>query len=71
MSEPDFRNQDARAEAEDSAERNQTVTGPDAERVDEEALAAAEGLAVRPGVEDHYREMTERGAHQHGEGRVP
>jgi hypothetical protein len=56
MSEPDLRDEQARA-----------GTGP----VDDEAAAEAEGLETRPGVAEHYREMTERGAHQQGEGRVP
>jgi hypothetical protein len=32
---------------------------------------AAEGLRSDKGVREHYQEMTERGAKQKGEGRVP
>jgi hypothetical protein len=35
---------------------------------EEEQLADTNQL--EPGVEEHYQEMTERGAHQQGEGRI-
>ena len=71
MSESDFRSEDARAEAEQSAAQDESVTGRDAGPIDDESMAAAEGLEVRPGVAEHYQEMTERGANQRGEGAVP
>lgn len=33
--------------------------------------AAADENELDPDVQEHYEEMTERGAHQKGEGRVP
>jgi hypothetical protein len=36
-----------------------------------EEEAAAESNPVDPEVAEHEREMTERGAHQKGEGRIP
>lgn len=71
MSESDFRNEDAREEAEQAADRDESVAGADAGPVDQSDLAAAEGLEVREGVAEHYQEMTERGAHQQGEGALP
>lgn len=37
---------------------------------DEEA-AAERGAETAPDIEDDYRDMTEKGAHQEGEGKVP
>ena len=71
MSETDFRTEDARAEADLAAERDEQVTAADAGPVDDEGLRAAEGLTTPPGTAEHYREMTERGAHQQGEGKLP
>ena len=71
MSESDFRDEGARDEAEQASSADETVTGRDAGPVDEDAMAAAEGLEVRPGVAEHYQEMTGRGAGQQGEGRLP
>lgn len=56
MSETDFRDQ-ARADAES--------------QIDEDAMAAADGLTVSEDVKENYQEATERGAQQQGEGRVP
>lgn len=39
--------------------------------IDEDAMAKADGLEPRPGVKEHYEEMTEIGANARGEGRVP
>lgn len=36
-----------------------------------EEEAAAERNTVSPGVAENYQEMTERGANQEGEGRIP
>jgi len=41
-----------------------------ADRVDETALAETDAKAD-PDVAEHYEEMTERGAQQRGEGRLP
>jgi len=41
-----------------------------ADPVDETAIAEAEG-DLDPDVAEHYEEMTERGAEQRGEGRLP
>lgn len=71
MSESDFRTDDARAEAEASATVDESVKGRDAGPIDKDAMAAADGLKPRPGVEKHYREMTETGANAKGEGRIP
>lgn len=38
---------------------------------DTEEEKAAEGLSPGEGVREHYQEMTERGANQKGEGRLP
>lgn len=44
----------------------------DAERqVDEDAMRKADGLTVGEDVKENYREATERGANQQGEGRLP
>jgi len=43
----------------------------DAGPIDEDAVKAAEGLTPRPGVKEHYQEMTEKGANAKGEGRLP
>lgn len=72
MSEPDFRDAGAEQEAEKSADRDEAVTTANAAGADDEAgIAAAEGLTPREGVGEHYREMTERGANQQGEGQLP
>ena len=46
---------------------------PDAGRppTEDEERAADRNPAVAPEVVEHYEEMTERGAHQQGEGRIP
>ncbi|HEY5012840.1 MAG TPA: hypothetical protein VIK61_09070 [Acidimicrobiia bacterium] len=54
------------------AEREEARTTARADReptADEEQRAEAQTLD--PEVAEHYEEMTERGANQHGEGRVP
>jgi hypothetical protein len=53
-------------------EREDAQTPAHADReptADEEKLA--EGLELDPDVAEHYEEMTERGANQPGEGRLP
>jgi hypothetical protein len=67
----DFRDASAEQEAEGSAERDESVTGRDAGPIDPEGEQAAEGLTTRPGVAEHYQEMTEKGAHAKGEGQLP
>ena len=71
MSETDFRSDDARAEAEQSAQADESVTGRDAGPIDDEAMQAAEGLTVSEDVKQNYQEATERGANLEGEGRIP
>lgn len=71
MSETDFRDGGARDEAARAAAADEAVTGADPGPVDDEDERAAEGLTPSPGVAGHYREMTERGANQQGEGRLP
>ena len=71
MSESDFRTEDARAEAEESATADEAVTGRDPGPIDEEAMAAADGLSVDPEVRENYQEAVERGANLEGEGRIP
>lgn len=71
MTESDFRSDDAREEAEQSAAADEAVTGPDAGDVDEEALRRADSLTVDPDVRESYQEATERGANLEGEGRIP
>jgi hypothetical protein len=44
----------------------------EAERqADKDAMEAAEGLKAPEDVKQSYREATERGANQKGEGRIP
>lgn len=72
MSEPDFRDPGAQAEAEDSRPRDESVTGADAGPTDDtEGMAAADGLTSSPEVAEHYKEMTETGANIRGEGELP
>jgi hypothetical protein len=71
VTESDFRSEDARAEAEESAGADESVQGRDAGPIDEEAMAAADGLTTPPGVKEHYQEMTEIGANLEGEGQIP
>lgn len=71
MSESDFRSEDARDEAEQSAAADESVTGRDAGPIDEDAIQAAEGLTVSDNVRESYQEATERGANLEGEGRIP
>jgi hypothetical protein len=55
-----------------AAEEEEARTPPHADREpteDEERLA--ERTKPDPEVAEHYEEMTERGAHQKGEGRIP
>ena len=72
MSESDFRDTGAQAEAEDSRARDEQVTGADPGPLDDvEGMAAADGLTSSPEVAEHYREMTETGANIRGEGELP
>lgn len=71
MTESDFRTDDARAEAQAAATQDEAVKGRDAGPVDEDAIKAADGLTTRPGVKEHYQEMTDIGANAKGEGRLP
>ncbi|OHV33959.1 MULTISPECIES: hypothetical protein [Pseudofrankia] len=65
---PDFRNSDAYAEAEEGRRRDESVTGADVGPIDEDAMRAADGLTTTPAEDAAYREHIERGAHQKGEG---
>lgn len=71
MSDTDFRTDDARAEAEQSATTDEAVTGRDPGRIDEDDMRAAEGLTVSEDVRESYQEAAERGANAQGEGRIP
>lgn len=71
MTESDFRTNDAREEAETSAPIDEAVQGRDPGDIDEEAMAAAEGLTASPDVAAHHQEMDRIGADAKGEGRVP
>lgn len=71
MSETDFRSEDARAEAEQSAQADEAVTGRDAGDIDEDAMQAAEGLTVSDDVRESYQDQMDRSANLEGEGRIP
>lgn len=71
MGETDFRSEDARAEAEQSAAADESVTGADVGDVDEDAMQAAEGLTVSDDVRESYQEQMDRSTHLEGEGRIP
>lgn len=71
MSESDFRTDEARDEAELSAQADESVTGADPDDVDTDALRRADDLTVDPEVAKNYQEATERGANVQGEGQVP
>lgn len=71
MSESDFRTDEAREEAETAAALDEQVQGRDPGPIDEEAMAAADGLTAPPEVGEHHREMDQIGANAKGEGRVP
>lgn len=71
MSETDFRSDDARAEAEQSAAADESVSGRDAGPIDEDAIQAAEGLSVDPEVRENYQEQMDRSVNLEGEGRIP
>jgi hypothetical protein len=62
------RPRDVIAEGEKADEQ---VTGADSGPVDEQDMAAADGLQVSEVQAQHYQEMLERGAHQQGEGATP
>lgn len=55
--------------SEEAAEARRPA-GPDREPTAEEE-AAAEANRLEPSVAEHESEMTERGARQQGEGRIP
>jgi len=65
---PDFRNPDAFAEAEEGRRRDESVAGADGGPIDEADMRAADGLTTTPEQDAAYREHIERGAHQQGEG---
>ena len=71
MSESDFRSDEARAEAAQASDADETVTGADPGEIDEDAVRAADGLSVDPDVRDSYQEQMERSANLEGEGRIP
>jgi hypothetical protein len=71
MSESDFRSDDARAEAGQSAAADESVREGDPGRIDEDDMAAAEGLTVDPEVRENYQEQMERSTDLPGEGRIP
>jgi hypothetical protein len=54
--------------AERGEAKSRPSSGPAPTPADE---AAADENELDPDVREHYEEMTERGAHQKGEGRVP
>jgi hypothetical protein len=64
----DFRDENAWEEAELARTGDDTVTAADGGPDDPQAEDAAEGLTTTPAEEAAYREHTERGAHQAGEG---
>jgi len=71
MTESDFRTDDAREEAETAASIDESVQGRDPGPIDEEAMAAADGLTAKPEVAEHHKEMDRIGANVQGEGQVP
>lgn len=64
----DFRTDADRKAAHDAETLDEQVKGADGGPVDEDDMAAAEGLTTPPGVEKAYEESIERGASQQGEG---
>ena len=48
-----------------------TVPGRDGGPIDEDDMAAADGLEASPETAENYEELIEKGAQSKGEGRVP
>ena len=67
----DFRTDEAREEARQSAAADETIDIRDPGDIDEDDMRAAEGRTAPPEVAAAYRESVERGASAQGEGRVP
>jgi hypothetical protein len=61
------------SDATKEAERKEARRGPSSDRepTPEESAVADELPEIDEGVESSYKEMTERGAKQEGEGRIP
>lgn len=55
----------------DEAVQAQLAQGRDPGPIDEEAMAAADGLEPKPEVAQHHQEMDQIGANVQGEGQVP
>jgi hypothetical protein len=71
MSSSDFRDNDARVEAAESAATDEQVTSRDPGPIDEDAVRAADGLEVDPEVAENYQEQMERSTEVKGEGAIP
>jgi hypothetical protein len=71
MSSSDFRDNDARAEAAESAATDEQVSGRDPGQIDEDAVRAADGLEVDPDVAASYQEQMQRSTEVKGEGAIP
>lgn len=71
MSESDFRSGDARDEAGQAAQADESVTGADPGPIDEDAIEAADGLTVSDDVRESYQDQMERSTDLEGEGRIP
>lgn len=70
MTQQEFRSDDDRIAAQEAQQQEPSVQPAGAGAVDAQDMAAADGLTATEEVGRHYREMTERGAHQRGEGAV-
>jgi hypothetical protein len=68
MSDADFRSDADRQAARAAEELDEQVTSANSGPVDDEDMAAAEGLTTDPAVDRAYEEALERGARQKGEG---
>ncbi|MGN6130052.1 MAG: hypothetical protein ACTHOK_06900 [Nocardioidaceae bacterium] len=68
MSNADFRTEADREAARAAEDLDEQVTGADGGPVDEDDMAAAEGLTTDASVDRAYEEALERGARQKGEG---
>lgn len=70
MTQQEIRSEDDRIAAQEAQQQDASVQRPDAGAVDTQDMAAADGLTASEETGQHYREMTQRGAHQRGEGAV-
>jgi hypothetical protein len=71
MSSSDFRDNDARVEAAESAAIDEQVPGRDPGPIDEDAVREADRLEVDPEVAENYQEQMERSTEVKGEGQIP